>query len=243
MPGPFAYFDSPDARFDQNLRYAPASVEPAGANRTSTMSSLALNISSLSIPQRLIKGQEYITMGTSNPDVPGNGPALAVLTTAQADLQAAHAAYEEARQKCKELLALRDVALDNWNAAAMALGILTESVTGGDAAKILSAGFDVKSTPQPPQPVQQILNVRVQFNGTPGHSEVRWKRDSRAEAYVVECCQDPITESGWKNMGTVTEPRYSGNGAIPGKACWYRVAGVNRLGQGVWSEPALRPVM
>ncbi len=60
---------------------------------------------------------------------------------------------------------------------------------------------------------------------------------------MIECCQDPITEAGWKNMGTVVEPKFTGHGAIPGKLCWYRVAGVNKLGQGPWSEPALRPVM
>jgi hypothetical protein len=182
-------------------------------------------------------------MGQGDANVPGNGPPLAVLEAAQTALAEAQAAFEESQQTTKHLKSLRDTALQNWQAAVTALGVFTESATGGDAAKILSAGFDVKSAPQPPQPVQQILNVRVHFNGTPGYSEVRWKRDRRAEAYVVECCQDPITENGWKNMGTVTEPKFSGNGAIPGKACWYRVAGVNKLGQGVWSEPALRPVM
>jgi hypothetical protein len=189
------------------------------------------------------KSAEYLAMGDGNLNVPGNGPALAVLTAAQTALQEAHAAFEQAQQTAKQLKTERDSALANWQAAVTALGVFTESVTGGDAAKIQSAGFDVKSAPQPPQPVQQILNVRVLFNGTPGYSEVRWKRDSRAEAYVVECCQDPITPAGWKNMGTVTEPKFSGNGAIPGQQCWYRVAGVNKLGQGPWSEPALRPVM
>ena len=241
MSGPYAYFDSPEARFDSALRWAPAGVGPV--NPRNIMSNLALNISNLSIAQRLTVGTRYLSMGDANPNVPGNGPSLAVLSAAQTALTAADAAYEEARQNCKRLMEQRDVALANWNAAAMGLGVFTESATGGVEAKILSAGFDIKAAPQPPQPVQQILNVRVLFNGTPGYSDVRWKRDPRAEAYVVECCQDPITESGWRNMGTVTEPKYTGNGAIPGKPCWYRVAGVNKLGQGVWSEPALRPVM
>ena len=43
--------------------------------------------------------------------------------------------------------------------------------------------------------------------------------------------------------GTVVETKFTGNGAIPGKECWYRVAGVNRIGRGPWSVPALRPVM
>ena len=240
MSGPYAYFDS-GARFGQDLRWAPAGVEPA--TKYKNMSILALNISQLPIPLKLQHGNGYITMGTNNSNVPGNGPALAVLSAAVAELSSSHAAYEEARQNCKQLHAARATALADFMAAATALGIFTESVTGGDATKILSAGFDVKADPGPPQPVQQILNVRVAFNGTPGYSEVSWKRDVHADAYVIECCQDPITLAGWMNSGTVVEPKFTGNGAIPGKACWYRVAGVNRIGQGPWSEPALRPVM
>jgi hypothetical protein len=239
MPGPYAYFDSPESRFDSGLRWAPAAVGPTNSIKRM----IALNISELTIPQKLDKARAWLAMGTNNNNVPGNGPALAVLSAAITDLQTQSDAYEQARLACKEMLALRNVALGNLMTAGTALGVFTESVTGGDAAKILSAGFDVKAEPQPPQPVQQILNVRVQFNGTPGYSEVRWKRETHAEAYVVECCQDPITEVGWKNMATVVEPKFSGNGAIPGRPCWYRVSGVNKLGQGPWSEPALRPVM
>jgi hypothetical protein len=41
----------------------------------------------------------------------------------------------------------------------------------------------------------------------------------------------------------VTEAKFEGNGTIPGQKYWYCVAGVNKLGQGPWSKPALRPVM
>lgn len=81
------------------------------------------------------------------------------------------------------------------------------------------------------------------FTGNPGDSEVRWKREKNADAYVVQVSPEPITDTSWKNMGTVTEPKFEGNGATPDQTCWYRAAGVNRLGQGPWSEPALRPVL
>ena len=89
----------------------------------------------------------------------------------------------------------------------------------------------------------QVLNVRVAYTGDPGYSEVSWKKESNADAYVVECSQEPITEAGRRNMGTVVGVKYVGNGAIPGQKCWYRVSAVNRDGRGPWSEPALRPVM
>ena len=70
-----------------------------------------------------------------------------------------------------------------------------------------------------------------------------WKRDRHASAYRVQRSPERITDTSWEEMGTVTEASYIGNGVIPGQQYWYRVAAVNRLGQGPWSQPALRPVM
>jgi hypothetical protein len=207
------------------------------------MAQIAINVSKLSIAAGLVRGQEIINLSTDNPAVPGNAALLTVLSSAQTALDAANVAFEEARQNCRELKSDRDDKLAAWRNALTGLAAFTESATGGDATKILSTGFAIKAQPVPPNPVEQILNVRVSFNGEPGKSIVNWKADASADAYRVQCCQDPIEDDGWEDMGVVAEPKFTGNGAIPGKKCWYRVAGVNRLGQGPWSEPALRPVM
>ena len=233
------HWDDGTTRWDQGARWGPA----PSPRKQKTMSNIATNTSKLSIPEKLGKGQEIITMSTDNPKVPGNTALVTALGTAQAALVAANAAYEQARQDCKQMMAARDAALAEWNAAVNGLAAFTESATGGDATDILSAGFAVKAQPSAPQPVAQVLNVRVAFTGDPGYSEVSWKKESNADAYVVECSQEPITATSWKNMETVVGVKYVGNGAIPGQKCWYRVSAVNRDGRGPWSEPALRPVM
>ena len=241
LPVRVARWSSGDRWGNPALRWGPLAPEPP--TKTQKMSTIAIKISTLPLLARLSKGQEFITKGHDNSNVQGNAALIAALTTKQAALIAANAAYEDAKTTCKQLLSARDALDVEWNGVVVALAAFTESATGGDATKILSAGFDVKAEPVPPQPVGQVLNVRVLFTGEPGRSEVRWKRDSQADAYIVECSQDPITDTSWKNMGTVVEPKFEGNGAIPGQKCWYRVAAVNRAGRGPWSEPALRPVM
>lgn len=77
----------------------------------------------------------------------------------------------------------------------------------------------------------------------PGSFRVRWKRDAHASAYRVQRSPEPITDTSAEDIGTVTQATYTGNGVIPGQRYWYRVAAVNRLGQGPWSMPALRPVL
>ena len=215
MSGPYAYFDS-GARFDEKFRYAPAGVAPV--TKKNKMSTIALNINKLTIPEKIQKGNSFVQMGSDNVNVPGNGPAIAVLAAAVADLTTTSAAYEDARKNCKNLLTLRNMAMGSFMDAATALGVFTESATGGAEDKIQSAGFDVKSEPVPPQPVQQILNVKVSYTGNPGYSEVRWKSDVAADAYVVECCQAPITPEGWMGSGTVVRRRSRAMGPSPARS-------------------------
>jgi hypothetical protein len=236
---PIGRWSSPDSRWG-HVRWAPRKPGPTNHK---IMSQIAVNTSRLSINDLLIKVQNIVSLSTNNPAVPDNGPLLAILSAAYTKLNASQVAFEDARQLCAEAKAVRDADKLALRVALTNLAALTEIATGGDAAQILSTGFDIKSEPVPPSPVEQILNVRVSFTGEPGKSVVTWKADPHADAYRVQCCQDPLNENEWVDLGTVTVPKFTGNGAIPGKQCWYRVAGVNRLGEGVWSEPTLRPVM
>jgi hypothetical protein len=208
-----------------------------------TMAIITMNVSDLTLLQKLARGATIIEFSLNNENVPNNGPLVAKLQASQTALEAAEAAVIAHRTLAEQLIAARDAALETWLADLTGLAGFTESATGGVAEKILTTGFGVRGLPSPPQPVSQILNVRVSFNGEPGKSIVSWKRDTHADAYVVECCPDPITPTGWKYMKTVKPPKFQGNGATPGQACWYRVRGINGAGEGPWSEPALRPVM
>lgn len=235
-----AYWNAPSSVWNTGLRWAKAGPGP---KKQHNMAIIACNISTLTINSKIVKGQELITKGTANPDVPGNTALITALTAVQAELVAANAAVEANKLAAKQLTSTRATVLATWLEKVNMLAAFTESATGGDADKILTTGFDIKSAGSPPQPVLQIENVKVTFTGMPGYSKVVWKRDPNADAYVVQRCADPITEASWVTLATVTEAKYEGNGVTPGLKYWYRVAAVNRLGQGPWSEPALRPVM
>jgi len=207
------------------------------------MNIITILVSKLAVPQRLQRSGNIIELSKGNANVPGNTALVTELETAQGVFQTAQNAVETHRLLADQLMAARDAAEAVWLTRLTALAGFTESATGGDAEKILSTGFGVRGNPVPPQPVEQILNVKVAFNGEPGKSVVSWKADPQADAYVVECCADPITSAGWKYMNAVRRPKFIGNGATPGQICWYRVRGINAGGEGPWSEPAMRPVM
>jgi hypothetical protein len=235
----YAYWGS--SYWDSGKLWAPASPGPIRKNEP--MKIITILVSKLTVPQRLQRIGNILELSKDNVNAPGNGPLVAELEAAHTGLQEAQNALETHHLLTAQLVAARDAADALCNAKLTLLAGFTESATGGDPEKILSTGFGVRGSAQPPQPVQQILNVKVTFNGEPGKSIVRWKADPHADAYVVECCADPITPDGWKYMGTVPSPKFVGNGATPGQVCWYRVRGINREGDGPWSEPAMRPVM
>lgn len=76
-----------------------------------------------------------------------------------------------------------------------------------------------------------------------GYTKLTWKPVRGSVTCIIECSTDPTDPTKWKNVGVSTKSRFTGNGATAGQPCWYRVCGVNALGPGIWSDPALRPVM
>ena len=207
------------------------------------MANIAINTNGLPLPEKIVKGQQIITMSTANPLVPGNGAVLAAFSNTQADLIAANDAYETSRQVTANLLSQRNDAQAAWNAAISTLAAFTESATKGDKTAILGAGFDVRGTRTPPPPLEAPAGLKVATNGTPGVSKIKWDPVHGAVSYLVEMSPDPITAKSWEQVDTPTKSSCEADGAEPGKIQWFRVAGVNASGAGPWSEPAMRPVM
>jgi hypothetical protein len=207
------------------------------------MSNIACNVNKLTLPEKIQRGQDIISASSGNPNVTGNAAAVADLVTAQTALSTAMAAYEAAKTACKEAMASREAAAAAWNAKVNALAGVTEALTDGDEAKILSAGFDVRAPRTPSQPLGAPTNARATTNGEPGYTTVSCDPLAGAKSYVVQKSNDPTAEEGWVTVATPTKATCDTNGVTPGTRAWYRMAGVNARGRGLWSEPTPRPVM
>lgn len=207
------------------------------------MSIIASNVNKLTLPEKIQKGQDIISASSGNPNVVGNADAVADLVAAQTAMAAAVAAYEAAKTACKEAMADRAAAVAAWIAKVNALAGVTEALTDGDKAKILSAGFDVRAPRTPSQLLEAPTNVRATTNGEPGHTTVSCDPLHGAKSYVVQKSTDPDAEEGWVTIATPTKATCNTNGVTPGTRAWYRMAGVNASGRGLWSEPTPRPVM
>ena len=208
------------------------------------MPTIAANTYRLPITEKLMRGNLIIDNSTDNPDVPGNEACVAQLVAAQAALDAASLAYSILQCRASALLAARNRAVTEWDAAVNSLASLTESITGGDPEAILGSGFDIRSPKTPTRPMERVIRVKVACSNLPGYTDLTWKSQRSASVYHIQCCSENDPERGpWSDSGFSTEARFTANGATPGKVCWYRIAAINSLGQGMWSDPARRPVM
>ncbi len=175
--------------------------------------------------------------------MPGNTAVLAAFSAAQTALQEAVAAAVSARNASKEATLAQVAAEAAWKNQLVLLAAFTETATGGDPTKIVSAGFDVRGTPTPTPELGLVEGVIVRLNGAPGHSKLSWNALAGADGYVIQGSPDPITATSWTQSVVSTKANFQANGATAGQKYWYRVAGFNALGQGPWSEIAPRPVM
>ena len=207
------------------------------------MGLITTNVSKLSLANKLVKGQEIITKSTSNPDVPGNATVLAAFVAAQTALEDAMNDEVAARGAVTQKVTVRNAAQAAWTTALNALAGFTESATDGEPAAIESAGFGVRSSRTPPQPLPAPIKLVAKTNGTPGHTLLSWEPLAGAKSYVVQISPDPMTATSWTFACSCTTAAADVNGAEAGKRYWYRVCAVNGKGQGPWSEPACRPVM
>ena len=205
------------------------------------MALITTNASRLSVVDKCARGTVIITSSTDNPLVPGNAGQLAAFAGNQAALVAKNAEVEVARATLATLLAERDVAEEKWDRGVAHLAGVTEALTQGDRTAMLSAGFGVRGRNTPPQPLSAPEAVQATTNGSPGKTKLRWQGLDGAVSYSVEMNTTPDKE-GWRHVTTTTKSSCEVDGAEPGKPCWFRVAGVNPLGRGPWSSPALRPV-
>ena len=207
------------------------------------MSQIVIKAAKLSLAEKLVKGQDFITKSTDNPNVPGNATVLSGFSAAQDALTTANNAEVAARSALAELMTARITATDEWMTKVNLLASFTESATGGDAESIESAGFAVRGRRTPPQNLPAPTKVVAKTNGTPGHTLLSWEAIAGAKSYVIQISPDPMTATSWTYAGASTTAHADVNGAEAGKRYWYRIAAVNAKGQGPWSEPACRPVM
>ena len=121
------------------------------------------------------------------------------------------------------------------NLALTQLANYVQNASGGDPAKIQSAGFPVRDTPSPIGPLPAPSELEAQPSQSEGHVNLWWRGVRGASSYVVERAQDgPLLN--WVQALTTTKSRALVNSMASGARYWFRVAAVGAAGQSAWTD-------
>jgi hypothetical protein len=234
-----ANYDSPGLLYDSGAQYDSVAAPSSAKN---PMAKPKLNLAQLGLEEILTLANGIRTAMTSNANFTTPTPALtalgALITTAQTKL----ADYTAAQDTLNTKLSERDAAFGALAAGLTQLAGYVEAASGGDAAKIKSAGMDVRAQAVPLGVPGQVANLAVTAGDFEGTVDCGWDPQAPAKSYEVQTSADPMSGTSWAYKLTATRSTTTIEGLTSGSKIWVRVRAIGAAGVGPWSDPAVKTV-
>jgi hypothetical protein len=192
---------------------------------------------------KVATARNIVAKTTGNPDFPNPTPTLAAITAAANDVETAAAAAAGGGKKLKTIMDAKIVILEKLISAFISY---VNSVSGGDAAKILSTGLGVKN---------QTKRKPKTLNATPGPKPgdvIVEGPSNKARSNKWQYGYDPNFNTAaapsaappanivWIDADDTTTAKTLLQNLKSGNRVWVRHAPVNtkaKGGQGPWSDP------
>ena len=205
------------------------------------MPKIKLNLSALTVPEKIAKARQIVTKMTGNAHFPTPTPNLVSVSDAADFAENANGQAQDARQTAKQKTSALNQAEDRLDKLLNQIAGYVESIAGGDEQTILSAGMDVRAvavattdTPGQPQALTPTVGDRD------GEIDLSWDTVTGAKSYVIDRSGDPVTPASWSHGGVSTKSNFTAEGLNSGARYWFRVAAVNNNGQSGWSDPVTK---
>jgi len=206
------------------------------------MAQIKLNLSRLSVRDKVTLGRGIISSITGNPHFTTPQPALTAITTAIDDLEHAENDAQAARQDGKTKTTIRNGKEDNIDRLISQLVGYVTMTSGGDEAIIQSAGMNIRSVPGASTIPSRPEALSATAGDHDGTMDLSWDPVVEAASYLIESSVDPPTATSWQHLGVSTKSSFTVEGLTSGSRIWFHVAAVNANGQSPWSDPATKIV-
>ena len=206
------------------------------------MAQINLGLSRLSVADLLQAANNIKTAMTANANFTTPNPTLTAIGTLITALTTANNTYESGQLTQKTNLTNRDDAAAALIAGLNSLAGYVQSQSGGDAAKIQSAGMGVKGARTPTAIPSQVSNLSITAGDNAGELDLQWDPVSGARTYEIQTSHDPVTATSWVTQPSVTKSKTAVTGLTSGARMWAQVRAVNAAGQGAWSDVATKIV-
>ena len=201
-----------------------------------------LNLDQRGFEEILTLANNIRTAMTSNANFATPTPTLtafgALITAAQTKLAEFTAAQQNALTKTSE----RNDAFNALEAGLTQLAGYVEAASGGDAAKIQSAGMDVRADAIKVGVPAQVLNLVMSEGDFEGTLDSAWDPVRGGKSYEVQTSPDPMTATSWAFKMTAGKSSTTVTGLASGSKVWVRVRAIGAAGVGPWSDPAVKTV-
>ncbi|NNV54942.1 fibronectin type III domain-containing protein [Limnovirga soli] len=196
------------------------------------MSQVKLGFYALSIPDKILKARNIVTLMTGNAAFTTPNPALATVTTAANELETA---FNDAADGGRTKTAIRDSKEAELDALMAQLSAYVQEISEGDALIILSSGMEVRAEKTPPQDLPAPQGLEAITGDNEGEIVLRWKRVDKSKAYLFQKSADGAT--GWENIITTsTKAKALLSGLPTATKMWFRVCAVGSRGNSPWSD-------
>ena len=200
------------------------------------MSYVKLNLGRLSIPVKIELALAIVADMTANAAFTTPTPTLAAVTAAADALSDKSVAARSARLAAVNATSEQDAAGTALDTLLSQLASYVDMAANGNADVIRSAGMEVRGEPTPATPLPAPVIKEATIPAERGAVELKWLPLPTAKVYVIEHTPDMTGQTGWTNGADFTRTRGTVAGLTPGLRHLFRVAGVNAVGKGPWSQ-------
>ena len=149
-------------------------------------------------------------------------------------INALEAAYEAAIDAGSEQRAIRDGRERDFDHIITLLTANVQDVSRGDAAAILSTGFQIRDEAGPSHDLLAPEHLSGKTGRNAGQAALDWKGVRGAASYTIQRSADGMTN--WVDAGLCTASRCVVDGLAGPGYMFLRVAGVGARGVGAWSD-------
>ena len=204
---------------------------------------IKLDLASFTIPDKVQFIRQVVTQMTGTANFTTPAPTLASITTKANNLESAFNAQQTAQQAAMTATTNLGTSENAADAAMNSLANYVEETSGGDAAKIQSAGMSTRAPKTPTTSLAAPQNLAVSAGDNDGELDSQWDPVAKAKNYEVQVSDDPPTSGSWTYAKSTTKSKTTLTGLTSGAKKWVRVRALGpKEIKSPWSDPAVKRV-
>lgn len=205
---------------------------------------IKLDLQGKTVPQKIQFLRDIVTQMTGNANFTTPNPALTVITTRANALESALGTQATAQQAAKTATTNLDNAEKLADAAVDSLSNYVWETSGGEEAKIQTAGMSLRAPRTPTTSLEAPQNLAVTAGDNEGELDAVWEPNKKATGgFEIQISVDPFTSTSWQHADNSTSSKITLTGLPSGSKIWVRVRALGpKKIKSPWSDPAVKRV-